>query len=152
MDIKSNALMTTEDPYNLNRFIEVQASIYDSALKELQNGRKQTHWMWFIFPQLKELGYSSTTKFYGITGLDEARAYLQQPLLKERLEECLKAVLNCKAKNPIEIFGHPDYLKFHSSLTLFFLAEPENKLFKEVLDKYYQGITDFETENLIGKE
>jgi len=143
--------MRTEDPYNLIRFIEAQAPIYDSALKELQNGRKQTHWIWFIFPQHKELGYSSTSKFSGITCIAEARAYLQDPLLRERLEECLNAVLNCNAKNPIEIFGHPDYLKFHSSLTLFFLAEPENKLFKEVLEKYYQGIIDFETEYLIAK-
>ena len=138
--------------YNLERFLTAQESVYDTALTELRNGRKQTHWMWFIFPQLKELGYSSIAKFYGITGISEAKAYFQHPLLRERFEECIKAVINSKAKNPIEIFGHPDHLKFHSSLTLFFLSEPENKLFKEVLEKYYQGITDFETENLIAKE
>jgi uncharacterized protein (DUF1810 family) len=126
-----------------------QESIYDTALNELKNGRKQTHWMWFIFPQLKELGFSSTAKFYGITGIAEAKAYLQHPVLGKRLEECVRAVLNCKTNNPVLIFGHPDYLKFHSSLTLFLLAEPENNLFKEAIVKYYQGITDFETENLI---
>ncbi len=144
--------MTINDPYQLFRFIEAQSSVYETALMELRNGKKLSHWMWYIFPQLKELGYSSTAKFYGITGIAEAKAYMQYPLLRERLEECVKAVLNCKVKNPIVIFGHPDHLKFHSSLTLFFLAEPENKLLKEALEKYYQGITDFETENIIAKE
>lgn len=138
--------------YNLERFLTAQESIYDAALRELQNGKKESHWMWYIFPQLKELGFTSTAKFYGITGITEAIAYLLHPLLRQRLEECVLAVLNCKARNPIEIFGHPDHMKFHSSLTLFFLAEPENKLFKEALEKYYQGITDFETENIIAKE
>ncbi|WP_291124862.1 DUF1810 domain-containing protein [Flavobacterium sp. UBA6031] len=138
--------------YNLERFLSAQESVYDTALTELQNGKKQTHWMWFIFPQLKELGFSSTAKFYGITSIAEAQAYLQHPLFRERLEECIKAVINSKAKNPIEIFGNPDHLKFHSSLTLFFFADPQNKLFKEALEKYYQGITDFETENIIVKE
>ena len=144
--------MTINDPYQLFRFTEAQASVYKTALMELQNGNKQSHWMWFIFPQLKELGFSSTAKFYGIKGFAEAKAYLQHPLLRERLEECVKAVLNCKAKNPVEIFGYPDHLKFHSSLTLFALAEPENILFKQALEKFYQGITDFETENIIAKE
>jgi len=138
--------------FNLSRFVDAQTPVMPTVLQELKQGRKQTHWMWFVFPQLKELGFSSTAKFYGISGMSEARAYLDIPILRERLEECLTAVLNCKAKNPIEIFGHPDHLKFHSSLTLFFLAEPENKLFKEALEKYYQGITDFETENIIEKE
>ncbi len=144
--------MNEPDLFQLNRFINAQEGVFETALKELQNGKKQTHWMWFIFPQLKELGFSSTAKFYGITGIAEAKAYLQHPLLLNRLEECVTAVLNSKAKKPIEIFGHPDHLKFHSSLTLFFLAEPENKLFKEALEKYYQGITDFVTENIIQKE
>ncbi len=138
--------------YNLDRFISAQETIYASALNELRNGKKQTHWMWFIFPQLKGLGFSTTAKFYGINDLTEVLAYLQHPVLRERLEECIQAVINSKAKNPIAIFGHPDHLKFHSSLTLFYLAEPENKLFKEALEKYYQGITDFETENIISKQ
>jgi uncharacterized protein (DUF1810 family) len=138
--------------YNLERFLTAQESIYAIALRELQNGRKESHWMWFIFPQLKDLGFSSTAKFYGITGITEAQAYLQHPILHSRLEACVKAVIDLNAKNPIEIFGHPDHLKFHSCLTLFILAVRENKLFKVAIEKYYQGITDFETENSFAKE
>ncbi len=141
--------MKTEDPFQLSRFINAQELIYSTALKELQNGRKQTHWMWFIFPQLSALGHSSTALFYGITGIDEAVAYLQQPLLRDRLEECTKAVLKCRESNAKEIFGFPDVLKFQSCLTLFAKAEPENKLFKEALDKFYQGLTDQETEKFL---
>jgi len=135
--------------YQLERFVAAQEHVYDVALHELEKGKKETHWMWFIFPQLKELGRSTTAKFFGISGLDEARAYLQHPLLRQRLEDCFRVVLQSGVKNPVDIFGIPDYLKFHSCLTLFLLAEPENVLFKKVLDTYYQGITDFDTENLI---
>ena len=130
-----------ETTYTLDRFVAAQEHVYDIALRELEHGRKETHWMWFIFPQLKELGNSTNAKFFGISGLDEARAYLQHPLLRQRLEDCFRAVLKSKVKNPVDIFGMTDYLKFHSCLTLFLLAEPEHPLLKE--------ITDFETENII---
>ena len=138
-----------ETTYTLDRFVAAQEHVYDIALRELEHGRKETHWMWFIFPQLKELGNSTNAKFFGISGQDEARAYLQHPLLRQRLEDCFRAVLKSKVKNPVDIFGMTDYLKFHSCLTLFLLAEPEHPLLKEVLATYYQGITDFETETII---
>ena len=138
-----------ETTYPLDRFVAAQEHVYNIALRELEHGRKETHWMWFIFPQLKELGNSTNAKFFGISGLGEARAYLQHPLLRQRLEDCFRAVLKSKVKNPVDIFGMTDYLKFHSCLTLFILAEPENELLKEVLTTYYRGITDFETENII---
>lgn len=138
--------------YNLDRFLSAQESMYSIALSELQNGKKESHWIWFIFPQLKDLGFSTTSKFYGIDGINEAYAYLEHPVLRERLEKCVQAVLNCKKKNPVEIFGSPDYLKFHSSLTLFVLAEPENVLFKSALDKFYRGAGDYETEEIISKQ
>jgi len=138
-----------ETTYPLDRFVAAQEHVYTIALRELEHGRKETHWMWFIFPQLKELGNSTNAKFFGISGLGEARAYLQHPLLRQRLENCFRAVLKSKVKNPVDIFGMTDYLKFHSCLTLFLLAEPEHPLLKEVLATYYRGITDFETENII---
>ena len=138
-----------EKTYQLERFVAAQEHVYDTALHELEHGKKVTHWMWFIFPQLKELGNSTNAKFFGISGLGEARAYLEHPLLRHRLEDCFRAVLKSKVKNPVDIFGMTDYLKFHSCLTLFLLAEPEHPLFKEVLVTYYHGITDFETENII---
>jgi len=138
-----------ETTYPLDRFVAAQEHVYDIALRELEHGKKETHWMWFIFPQLKDLGRSTNAKFFGISGLGEARAYLQHSLLRQRLEDCFRAVLKSKVKNPVDIFGMTDYLKFHSCLTLFLLAEPENALLKEVLASYYQGITDFETENII---
>ena|ERR1035437_4416772 len=141
--------MEIEDFSHLSRFIEAQQEVYQTALKELQNGRKQTHWMWFIFPQLSALGKSSTALYYGICGMDEARAYLRQSLLRERLEGCVEAVLKSGESNPKELFGFPDHLKFHSSLTLFAKADPENKLFKDALEKFYHGLNDQETEKIL---
>ena len=138
-----------EKTYQLERFVAAQEHVYDTALHELEHGKKVTHWMWFIFPQLRELGNSTNAKFFGISGLDGARAYLQHPLLRQRLEECFRAVLKSKVKNPVDIFGMTDYLKFHSCLTLFLMAEPENELLNEVLGTCYRGIMDFETENII---
>ena len=144
--------MKDNDSFNLSRFVDAQQGVYETVLQELQNGRKETHWMWFVFPQLKELGRSSTALFYGINGFEEAQAYLLHPVLRVRLEQCLKAVLLCTAKEPIEIFGQIDSLKFQSCLTLFALAAPENTLFQQALEKYYRGIRDKETEKLIAQE
>lgn len=135
--------------FNLTRFIEAQDGIFDTALQELRDGRKQSHWMWFVFPQLKGLGFSSMSEFYGIDGMEEARAYLHHPLLGERLEECVRAVLECGESSAEKIFGHPDYLKFHSSITLFARAEPENDLFVQALAKFFNRIPDKRTEELI---
>ena len=135
--------------YNLERFLTAQEPVYKTVLSELRNGKKQTHWMWFIFPQLKELGFSSTAKFYGIADINEARAYLQHPILRQRLEECIDVLMAGSISNPTRIFGYPDDLKFHSSLTLFMLADPENNYFKKALDKFYGGTGDFETERIV---
>ena len=146
---KEQQIMNTT--YYLDRFISAQEQVYTTALKELQNGRKETHWMWYIFPQIVGLGQSEISKYYAIKDINEAKAYLEHSVLRNRLDECLNAILSCKTNNTVRIFGEIDSLKFHSSLTLFILADPENELFKETLEKYYQGITDFETENIIAK-
>ena len=135
--------------YNFDRFLTAQEQVYTTVLKELQNGRKETHWMWYVFPQLKQLGYSSASQFYGLSDINEARAYLKHPILKQRLEECLEVLLAGQISNPTRIFGHPDDLKFHSCLTLFLLADPENIILKKALEKFYGGIGDFETEKIV---
>lgn len=135
--------------YNFDRFLTAQEQVYTTVLKELQNGRKETHWMWYVFPQLKQLGYSSASQFYGLSDINEARAYLKHPILKQRLEECLEVLLAGQISNPTRIFGHPDDLKFHSCLTLFLLADPENIILKKALEKFYEGIGDFETEKIV---
>jgi uncharacterized protein (DUF1810 family) len=134
--------------YNLERFLSAQESVYDTALNELRNGRKQTHWMWYIFPQITGLGRSEISKYYAIKDINEAKAYLDHSVLRKRFEECLKAVLSCKTSNPVRIFGEIDSLKFHSSLTLFLRANPDNELVLDALAKFY-GITDFATENIL---
>lgn len=138
-------------PYCLDRFLSAQEQVYSTVLKELRNGRKESHWMWYIFHQLKQLGFSSTSQFYGLTDLNEARAYLQHPILSQRLEECIEVLMAGQISNPTRIFGHPDDLKFHSCLTLFLFADPENDIFKKALDKFYGGIGDFDTERIVLK-
>jgi uncharacterized protein (DUF1810 family) len=137
--------------YNLERFLSAQESVYEIAYKELQNGKKQTHWMWFMFPQLAGLGRSEMARYYALKNTDEAKAYLQHEVLRIRLELCVHIVLSCNTSNPVRIFGEEDALKFHSCLTLFALVAPENELFRVALDKFFQGIMDYETENIIGK-
>ncbi len=127
---------------SLARFVEAQAPIYVCALAELKAGRKQSHWMWFIFPQIAGLGHSAMAQMYAIASLDEARAYLAHPLLGVRLRECCDAVLAVEDKNAHQIFGSPDDLKFRSSLTLFSQAAPEEPLFSELLGKYYSSEAD----------
>lgn len=132
--------------YNLERFLSAQETVYDIALNELKNGRKESHCMWYIFPQIAGLGQSEISKYYAIKDIYEAKAYLDHSVLNMRFEECLNAVLNCKTNNPVRIFGEIDSLKFHSSLTLFSKAAPDNVLIKTALSKFY-GSTDFETDN-----
>jgi uncharacterized protein (DUF1810 family) len=137
--------------FNLERFLSAQTSVYDAALNELRNGRKQTHWMWFIFPQIAGLGQSEISKFYAINDINEAKAFLNHPVLRKRFDECLNAVLSCKTSNPVRIFGEIDSLKFHSSLTLFSIANPDNELVQAALAKFY-GSTDFATENILDNQ
>jgi len=126
---------------NLERFVEAQAPVYDRALSELKAGRKQSHWMWFVFPQIAGLGHSPMAQHYAIQNLAEARAYLAHPLLGARLRECTQAAQDVEGKTAHEIFGSPDDLKFCSSLTLFDLASPAD-IFRSALDKYFGGDVD----------
>lgn len=125
--------------YNLKRFSEAQERDYSIALNEIKNGKKQSHWMWYIFPQLKGLGRSSTSSFYGIKDLSEAKAYLNDPLLKARLIEISKALLDLESTDALSILGTPDHYKLKSSMTLFSLVPDSDPIFTEVLDKFFQG-------------
>ena len=135
--------------FNLSRFVETQNAVLDTVLQELKQGSKQTHWMWFVFPQLAGLGRSEIARFYAIANRDEAKAYLEHNVLKGRLEECMEAVLSCGESNPVRIFGGVDALKFHSCLTLFATIAPQNELFKTALERFYNGEMDVVTERLL---
>ena len=134
---------------DLSRFTEAQRHSYQQALSELREGRKETHWMWFIFPQLAGLGHSSTARYYALTNLDEARAYLADPLLGARLLECTEAVLRLSGKSATDIFGGIDAMKFRSSLTLFAMASGSDSLFRQALDRYFEGEMDTRTLELL---
>jgi uncharacterized protein (DUF1810 family) len=129
----------TSDPHNLQRFIDAQHPIYGQVRDELQAGQKETHWMWFIFPQIKGLGSSPTAQKYAITSIEEARAYLDHPLLGFRLRECTQLVNAVNGCSIEDIFGYPDHLKFHSSMTLFAKASLAEEVFTTALDKYFSG-------------
>ncbi|MGY0714699.1 DUF1810 domain-containing protein [Azospirillum argentinense] len=135
--------MKMDDPFDLQRFVNAQEPVFATVLEELQNGRKQSHWMWFIFPQLRGLGRSATAEFYGIDSLNEARAYLAHPTLGPRLEKATRAVLAIQGRTLHGIFGSPDDMKFHSSMTLFaFAAEEAATLYQEALTRYSNGRMD----------
>ena len=127
---------------SLERFVTAQAQIYPRVLAELRAGKKQSHWMWFVFPQIAGLGHSAMAQMYAIQSLDEAEDYLAHPLLGARLRECCQAVLAVEGKTAHDIFGSPDDLKFRSSLTLFARAAPDEPLFRDLLGKYYDGEVD----------
>ena len=137
--------------YNLNRFIEAQKRNYNQALSEIKTGKKLTHWIWYIFPQIKGLGMSNISMYYSVDGLDEAKEYLNNDYLKNNLLEITKALLELDNNNPTEVLGYPDDLKVKSCMTLFHYAEPSIDLFKEVIDKYYKGEFDANTINIIKK-
>jgi uncharacterized protein (DUF1810 family) len=141
------------DRCNLERFIDAQSGVYDTAIFELRSGRKQTHWMWFIFPQLAGLGRSPTARLYGIASLDEARAYLEHPLLGSRLRECVEALLPwAEQRSPEQILGPVDALKLNSSLTLFDQIEPA-EIFADALGAFFDGQRDERTLALLnGRE
>lgn len=139
----------TEDRFDLNRFVQAQEEVYPRALAEMKRGQKRSHWMWFIFPQIDGLGYSSTAKFYAIKRQEEAKAYLSHPLLGKRLIECAEALLKIKDKSASEIFGYPDDLKLRSSMTLFASVSEPDSIFSRVLDQYYGSQPDEQTLELL---
>ena len=134
-----------ENNYNLNRFIEAQNRDYDIALAEIRTGKKVSHWMWYIFPQLKGLGRSSTSEYYGLSGIKEAQAYLSDPILKARLIEITDAVIAHKDKSAEEIFGGIDAKKLRSCMTLFSIAAPDIPVFEAVLEQFFHGVPDRNT-------
>lgn len=142
-----------ENSPNLQRFLDAQEGAYSQALEEIQAGRKRSHWIWYIFPQLAGLGVSPTAKYYAIRDLREARDYLAHPVLRGRLLEVSEALLSLKESDPSRVMGFPDDLKLRSSMTLFLAAEPGNDTFKRVLEKFYGGEPDGRTLALLrGKE
>jgi uncharacterized protein (DUF1810 family) len=133
---------SADDPFDLTRFVVAQAPVYPSVVEELRDGRKRGHWMWFVFPQLRGLGGSPTAVHYGISSLQEARAYLGHEVLGSRLRECTQLVNQVNGRSIDEIFGSPDDLKLRSSMTLFALATDEREDFTTLLQKYYRGEQD----------
>lgn len=141
---------TQADRFDLQRFVSAQDRIYADVLAELRNGHKRTHWMWFIFPQIQGLGFSSTTQYYAIKSAEEARAYLDHPVLGKRLLECTQAVLSVQNRSASAIFGSPDDMKLKSSMTLFDAIAQPGSAFAQVLDRYYQGQRDRKTLDILG--
>jgi uncharacterized protein (DUF1810 family) len=133
------------DAYNLQRFIDAQTSVYDEVLQELGQGQKSSHWIWFIFPQIHGLGHSYMSRKFAVSSLQEAEAYILHPILGPRLRECTRLVLDVEGKTIQQILGPPDDLKFRSSITLFARATAENKIFEDALQKYFEGIGDNQT-------
>ncbi|WP_220392110.1 DUF1810 domain-containing protein [Bacteroides fragilis] len=134
--------------YNLNRFVEAQNNVYEQVVKELRQGRKTSHWMWYIFPQIKELGYSSTAMYYAISSLDEATEYLNHPVLGYRLTECCQILLRLENKTAEDILGNIDAMKLKSSMTLFSLIS-DNPVYNQVLAKYFNEMKDNATLRII---
>jgi len=142
--------LTDADSFDLERFVTAQATVFPAVLTELKAGRKRTHWMWFVFPQLRGLGRSSMATFYGIASLHEARAYLDHSLLGPRLDHCTRIVLELEEGSLHQIFGSPDDMKFQSSMTLFALAaaDPASSFYK-TLDRWCGGVLDAQTLKLL---
>lgn len=143
-------MVDENDPHDLSRFVQAQAEDYDQALSEVRAGLKQSHWMWFIFPQFAGLGLSSTSRRYAIKSLAEAEAYLRHPVLGPRLVECTEAVVAVTGRSANDIFGSPDDMKLRSSATLFARVSAPGSVFDSVLSKYFDGVPDQRTLHLIG--
>lgn len=133
---------SNHDPYHLDRFVRAQDRVFDHALAELRAGYKSSHWMWFIFPQIRGLGRSPVSTEYAISSREEARAYLQHPILGPRLKECTRLVLALEGRSVEDIFGSPDDMKFRSSMTLFAQVSPDDEIFQQALDKHFGGVPD----------
>ncbi len=144
--------MSSSDPSDLDRFVQAQAPTFEGALGELKAGRKRTHWMWFIFPQMRGLGVTPTATFYGITSLEEAHAYLDHSVLGPRLVACTAAVLEIEGRSLNDILGSPDDLKFRSSVTLFDVASQRaGNVFRTAIDRWCGGTPDQRTLDLLGQ-
>lgn len=137
--------MAMNDPFHLQRFIEAQGPVYERVCAELRRGQKTSHWMWFIFPQIRGLGSSETAQYFAIASRQEAAAYAEHPVLGARLRECAALVLHVDNKSLEQVFGYPDNLKFHSSMTLFARTAEENQVFLRALKKYFSGNLDPQT-------
>lgn len=131
-----------EDPYNLRRFVDAQEGVYEGARSEIKAGRKRGHWMWFIFPQIAGLGHSYASQKFAISSKDEAKSFLEHPILGVRLRECVVLANKIEDKSAEDIFGEIDSLKFRSSMTLFAMAATDNQIFKDALLKYFDGRPD----------
>lgn len=142
--------MSTEDPHNLQRFIAAQAQDYESALGELMAGRKESHWIWYVFPQVAGLGYSSMAERYSIRDRAEAIAYMEHEVLGARLIECSAAVLRIADRRIEDVMGSPDDMKLRSSMTLFKAVSPSGSVFEQVLDRFYSGYEDAKTIEFLG--
>jgi uncharacterized protein (DUF1810 family) len=139
------------DPYDLERFVQAQAADYDRALRELRAGKKESHWMWYVFPQLEGLGHSSMSRHYAIKSVAEGRAYLRHPVLGSRLLECANALLNIDGRSAREILGSPDDMKLHSSATLFAHVSDDDDVFRKLLEKYFDNEPDQNTLRLLSR-
>ena len=145
--------MPAPDPFDLDRFVSAQdgGGSYQHAVAELRNGRKTGHWMWYVFPQLAGLGQSPTSRFYAISSVDEASAYLAHPVLGPRLRECAEILTGLSGRTAEQIFGGMDAMKLRSALTLFRHADPNEPLFVRVLGEYFGGVSDSVTERLLSQ-
>ncbi len=142
-------MTNSDDPYQLSRFVRAQEDDYEQALSELRDGRKRTHWIWYIFPQIDGLALSSTSKRYAIKSVDEAKAYLDHPILGLRLQECAGALLRVENRSATEILGSPDDMKLRSCATLFASVLPAGSVFDRLLEKFYRGERDSKTLQLL---
>ena len=149
--IKASDIIDRDEPFGFSRFTTAQDNIYDGVLAELRSGQKRTHWMWFIFPQIDGLAHSAASKYYAIKSIEEARQYLNHPVLGTRLLECAETVLAIEGRSISEIFGYPDDLKLKSSMTLFACVADPRSVFVRILDKYFHGERDFKTLDLLEK-
>jgi uncharacterized protein (DUF1810 family) len=140
-----------DDPHDLERFLRAQSADYEQALKEIRRGRKDSHWMWYVFPQFDGLGASSTSKRYAIKSMAEAKAYLAHPILGPRLIECAEAALGVEGRSAAEIFGSPDDMKLRSCATLFAQIAPAGSVFDRLLHQYFKGHPDDKTLRLIAR-
>jgi len=144
--------MAMDDPYNLQRFVDAQQPVFAGVIEELKRGNKRGHWMWFIFPQLKGLGMTAQSNFFGIASLQEAAAYLQHSVLGPRLKQCTQLVNAVEGRSAEDVFGQIDAMKFRSSMTLFAQATPDNRIFIDALQKYFAGESDPLTINYLRKQ
>ncbi len=140
------------DPYNLDRFVDAQASNYADALAELHAGRKQTHWSWYVFPQVRGLGSSPASVRYAINSIGEATAFLEHPVLGARLRECVKAMMAHRGLSAAQILGDIDAQKFRSSLTLFLQVAPAERHFSDALKRFFDGVPDAATLSILGRQ